>query len=92
MQQNGTLGKMWPVRTLRVNDLLKKQKGYVWFQEDISLADHMLVGRFQFGITGSMKQKHPNTIEDKQCRTWGKYGWNKVTNTYSAKEVVPLGR
>ena len=59
IQQDGTLGKMWQVRLIQVNDFLKKFQGYVWFQYDISLADHRLVGTFQFGTTGRNKLNTP---------------------------------
>ena len=62
MKQDGTLGKMFPVRPLRVNNYLQKYQKYVWYQDEIYLADHRLVGPFQFGETGGKKLKHPNMI------------------------------
>ena len=56
MQQDVTLGKMWPVTPLQVNDFLKKWQVYVWFQDDISFVYDRLVRLFQFGITGSKKK------------------------------------
>ena len=55
MQQDGTLGKMYLVKPLRVDDLINKHQVCVWYQYDISLADHSLVGTFQFGKTGQNK-------------------------------------
>ena len=52
MKQDGTLGKMLPVRPLRVNIFLHNYQTYVWYQDDISLAKHRMVGTFQFGTTG----------------------------------------
>ena len=69
MHQDRTLGNMLPVRPLRVNDFLNKRQGYVWYQDDISVADNRLVGTFQFGTTGRKILKYPNMINDKQ--------WNK---------------
>ena len=66
MQIDGTLGKIRPVRPLQVNDFLKKRHGYVWYQDDISLAKHKLVGPFKFGTTVRKKLKHPSMVENKQ--------------------------
>ena len=49
MNQDGTLGKIFPVIPLKINNFLRKYKKYVWYQDDISLAEHRLVGPFQFG-------------------------------------------
>ena len=68
MQQDGTLGIMWPVRPLQVNDFVKKHQGCVWYQDEISLAENSLVGPFQFGTTGRNKLKYPNIIDDKQWK------------------------
>ena len=65
MQQGGTIGKMWPVRPLQVNEFLKKIQVYVWYHDDISLDDNRLVGSFQFGTSGKNKLKQPNTIKEK---------------------------
>ena len=72
MQQDGTLGNMWPVRPLRVNGFLKKLQGYVWYQDDLSLADNKLVGKFQFATIGRNKLKYPNIIDNKHCKGFGK--------------------
>ena len=68
MNQDGTLGKMWPVRPLQVNDLLKKHQGYVWHQYGTSLGRHSLVGPFQFGTRERKKLKYPNMIDDEQWK------------------------
>ena len=68
MQQDGTLVKMWPVRPLLLNEFLKKRRGYVWYQDYVSLAEHSLVGTFQFGTTGRKKLKYPNMINKKQWK------------------------
>ena len=68
MQQGGTLGKMFPERPLRVNDLLKKRQDCVWYQYEISTADNRIVWTFQFGTTGRKKLKHPSTIGQKQWK------------------------
>ena len=72
MQQDGTLGKMWPVRLLLVHYFLKKLQSYVWYQDDISLADHRLFGPFQFGTTRRKKLKYPNMIDNKQWNEFDK--------------------
>ena len=59
MQQDGTFRKMWTVIPLQVNDFLKKSQGCVWYQDDISLDEHRLVGTFQFGTIGSKKLNTP---------------------------------
>ena len=46
--------------------ILKKLWGYVWYQDDVSLAEHRLVGPFQFGTTERKKLKYPNMIDEKQ--------------------------
>ena len=48
MQQYVTLGKMWPVIPLQVNEFLRKSQGYVWYQDEIYLAENRLVGLLQF--------------------------------------------
>ena len=65
MQQDSTLGKMWSVRTLQVNDFLKKRRRYVWYQDEISLSEHSLVGTVQFRTKGRKKLKYPNMIDNK---------------------------
>ena len=65
IQQDVTLGNMWPVRQLIVNDFLKERQGCVWYQDEIYLAEHRLVGPFQFGTTGRNKSKYPNMIDNK---------------------------
>ena len=55
MQQYGTLVNIWPVIQLGVNDFLKKRQSYVWYQDNIFLADNSLVGPFQFVTTGRKK-------------------------------------
>ena len=57
MQQDITLVKMCSMRPIKVSYFLNKYQGYVWFQDDISLAEHSLVGTLKFGITGIRKRK-----------------------------------
>ena len=52
INQDGALGKMWPVRPLQVKVFLKKHQVCVWYQDKISLAYNRLDGMFQFGTTG----------------------------------------
>ena len=59
MKQDGTLGKILPVRPLRVNYFLQKYQNHVWYQDGIPLEEHRLVGPYQFGTTGRKKLKHP---------------------------------
>ena len=68
IQKDGTLGNMWTVRPLQVDEFLKKCQGYVWYQYDTPLAYHRLVGPLQFGTTGIKKLKYPNMIDDKQWK------------------------
>ena len=72
MKEEGTLGKMWPVRPLRVNEFLKKRQGYVWYQDEISLAEHRIVGPFQFGTTGRNELKTPTQSTINSGRNWRK--------------------
>ena len=92
MKKDGTLGKMFPVIPLRVNSFLQKYQTYVWYQYDISLANHRLVGTFQFGTTGRKKLKYPNMINDKQWTELKKVLQKKGINNLYTKEVVPLER
>ena len=66
MNQDGTLGKMLPVRPLRVNGFLQRYQTYMWYQDDTPLAEHRLVGTVLFGTTGRKKLKYPNMIDEKQ--------------------------
>ena len=50
--KDGTFVKMCPVIELTVNELLKKYQDCVWYQYYISLAEHRMVGKYQFGTTG----------------------------------------
>ena len=68
MQKDGTLGNMWPARPLQVDEFLKKLQGYVWYQDDIFVANHRLFGPYQFGTTGTNKLKYPNIINKKQWK------------------------
>ena len=66
--QDGALGKMLSVRPSKVHNLLQKNQTYVWYQDDIYLDEHRLVGTFQFGTTGRKKLKYPNIIDVKQWK------------------------
>ena len=72
--QDDKLGKMLPVTPSKVHNLLEKNQTHVWYQGDISLDGHRLVGPFQFGTAGRNKLKHPNMIEDKQWKAMDKEG------------------
>ena len=47
--QGGTLRNILPVRASKVHILLQNNQTYVWYQYEIFLANHRLVGPFQFG-------------------------------------------
>ena len=64
--QGGTLGEMLSVRTSKVHKLLQNNQTYMWYQDDISLAEHRLVGPLQFGTTGRNKLKYTNMIDEKR--------------------------
>ena len=72
IQQYDTLGNIWPVRPPQVNDFLKKNQGCVWYQDNIFMDEHRMVGPFQFGTVGRKILKYPNTIEEKQWKALGK--------------------
>ena len=57
IQKDNTIIKMFSVRTLQVNEILKKIWVCVWYQDDIYLAYHILVGTFQLGTTVRKKLK-----------------------------------
>ena len=90
--QDGTLGKMLSVRPSKLHNLLQKNQTCVWYQDDISLADHRLVGPFQFGTTGRNKLKYPNMIDKQQLKELEKEGRKKGIDTSDTKEVLPLER
>ena len=68
MQQYGTLGNMCLVRPLQLDDFLKRLQGCVWFQNDISLTEHSLVGPLNVLTTGINKLKYPIMINKKQWK------------------------
>ena len=68
MKQDGTLGKMLPVIKIRLKYFLQEYQKYVWYQGDISLTEHRLVGSFQIRATGRDKSKYPNVIEEKHWK------------------------
>ena len=45
------MGNIFPVRQSKVHKLLKCLQAYMWYDDDISLTEHRLVGSFQFGKT-----------------------------------------
>ena len=64
MKQDDTLERMLPVIPLRVNDFYRIIKN-MWYQDEICLEEHRLVGPYQFGSTERKKFKYSNTIEKK---------------------------
>ena len=68
MKQYGTLEKMLPVRPRRLNGFLHRYQIYMWYQDEIYLAEHRLVVPFQFGTTGRKNFKYPNMIEKKRWK------------------------
>ena len=40
----------------------------MWYQDDIYLEEHSLLGILNFGATGRKKLKHPKMIEEKQWK------------------------
>ena len=87
MQQYDTLEKMCPVRSLKVNDFLKKRILYVWYQDEISLADNRMVGPFQFLTTRRNKLKYPTLSMIKSGRNWGKKGGRKESTLQISKKL-----
>ena len=71
---------MFPVGPSKVHNLLQKNQTQVWYQDDISLAEHRLVGPIQFGTTGRKKLKYPNMVDVKQWMEFVKQSmeeWNQ---------------
>ena len=66
--QDNTFGKILSARPGKVNNLLQKNHIYVWYEDNIYLDEHRLVGPLQFGTTGRNKLKHPNMIDYKQWK------------------------
>ena len=78
---------MWPVTPLQVNEFLNKRQGYVWYQDDISLAEDRLAGIFQFVTTGRKKLKHPNKIDDKQRKELDKKDVRRISTLQMPKKL-----
>ena len=55
--QDDILGKVLPVISSKVHNLLQNNHTYVWYQDYISLDEHTLVEPFQFETTGRNKLK-----------------------------------
>ena len=83
--QDGTLGNMLPVRPSKVHNLLQNNHKYFWYQDEISLDDHILVGLFKFGTTVRNKLKYPNMIEEKQWKVLEKEGRKTIIFTSDAR-------
>ena len=66
--QVGTLGNILPVIPSKVHNLPQKIHTFMSYQDDISMAGHMLFGLFQFGTTVRNKLKSTNIIEKKQWK------------------------
>ena len=49
MKQDGTLWKILLVIPLRVNGSLHRYQQYMWYQDDICLDEHILVGPLKCG-------------------------------------------
>ena len=60
---------------------LNKLRVYVWYQDDVFLAEDRLVVTFQFGATGSKKLQYLNMINNKKVEGIGK-GSNKEVNQH----------
>ena len=82
---------MWPVRPLRVNNFFEKFQGYVWYQDDISLANNRLVGPFQFGKIGRNKIKYLKMIDHKQRRKWRKKDGKRESTLQIPKKLCHWG-
>ena len=90
--QNNMLGKMFQVRPIKVHNLLQKNQTYTWYQYDVSLAEHRLVGPLKFGTAGRKKLKYSNMINVKQWKELKKEGPKKRINTSETKYVMSLER
>ena len=83
---------MFPVIPSKVHNHMQKNHTHVWSQDDISLADHSLVGTFQFGTTGRTIIKYLNMIDEKQCKELDKEELDNGIITADNKEFAQLGR
>ena len=63
--QDGTLGKMLAVIPGKLHNLLQKNQTYMWYQDDISLDEHRLIGPLKFETTRRKTLKYPNMIDEK---------------------------
>ena len=80
------------MRPIRVNVFLQRYQEYKWYQNDIYMAEHRLVGPLPFGTTARKKLKYPNMINEKQWKELEKYRQEKRIKTSDTKYVVPLNR
>ena len=90
MSQYGTIGKMFPLNPLQVNDPQKKLQGYVWYQDDIFLAYHRLLGKLEFVTTRRNKIKYPNMIELNHWKEFKTEVSKKGIKNSDFREAVPL--
>ena len=63
--QDCVLENIYPGILSKVNNLLKKNSTYMWYQDGISLDAHRMDLSFQFRTTGRKKLKYPNVIDNK---------------------------
>ena len=68
MKQDGAFGFFFPVRLLGVNYFLQKYQIYLWYQDEISLAEHRPIRPFQYVATGRRKLKQPIMIKEIQWK------------------------
>ena len=59
---------MLPVISGKVHNLSQKNHKYMWYQDDIYLDYHRLVGPLQFGTTGRKKLSGRNCINNDRRR------------------------
>ena len=90
-RQDGTLGKMCPVRPLQVNDFLKKNQRFVWYQYDIYLEAQRLLGLFYFGATGSNKMMYQKWLKISIRSHWKKKERKGEINTADVRGWVQWG-
>ena len=83
---------MLPEIPSKVHKLLQKNQTNMWYQDEISLSEHRLVGTFQFVKIGKIIIKYTNIIEENQWKELENEVWNKVINASDSIEVVTLGR
>ena len=95
MKEDGTMGKIVVLRPTKVEAQLQWQDR-VWYQDDISLAEHRLVGPFNFASQRPRRNGSEmpllHTVEETYWRELEREGKRKGVDVSDVRKVVPVER